>query len=88
MKAGLQLPSLTGSWPFFGNQRINDIFSVASNHIDTTFQYTPVIDAVFNDELDAFNNAVNGKTTLVKALDKVQADTVALMKQQGFSVIQ
>jgi hypothetical protein len=41
---------------------------------------------VTNDVSDNFSNAVNGRTTLVAALNTIQQTTVAFMKKQGFSV--
>jgi hypothetical protein len=41
---------------------------------------------VTNDISDNFSNAVNGRTTLVAALNTIQQSTVSFMKKQGFSV--
>ncbi len=84
----LSSPLLNGTQPFYGNQKINDVFKQASPQVNVNFQWGPTMNQVYTDMGDNFTNAVNGKTTLKDALDATQASTVAFMKKQGFSVTQ
>jgi multiple sugar transport system substrate-binding protein len=77
---------VTGPNAFFGNQAINQVFKDGSTHVNANFQWGPTIDQVYNDMSDNFANAVNGKGTLVDALNTVQQSTITFMKKQGFSV--
>ncbi|HZR40639.1 MAG TPA: extracellular solute-binding protein [Ktedonobacteraceae bacterium] len=82
----LASPLVNGPIPFFGNQAINQVFKEGSTHVNADFQWGPTIDQVYNDMSDNFANAVNGKGTLVDALNTVQQSTMTFMKKQGFSV--
>ena len=82
----LASPLVNGPIPFFGNQAINQVFKEGSTHVNADFQWGPTIDQVYNDMSDNFANAVNGKGTLVDALNTVQQSTITFMKKQGFSV--
>lgn len=88
LTAALDSPVVNQPSAFYGHQVIDKVFHDASNHVDVNFQWGPTMDQVFTDLGDQFSNAINGKTTLVKALDSLQASTVAAMKKQGFSVSQ
>jgi multiple sugar transport system substrate-binding protein len=85
-QAGLALPSLNGTQPFFGNQVINEVFQPASRQIDYNFQWGPTMNQTFSDMSDDFANAINGKGTLTSQLNTVQQQTVAFMQKQGFSI--
>jgi multiple sugar transport system substrate-binding protein len=88
LQSALDTSAVNGPMAFYGNQQVNSVFHTASNHVDLTFQWGPTMGQVFTDINDQFSNAVNGKTTLVNALDALQASTYKTMKSQGFSVQQ
>jgi multiple sugar transport system substrate-binding protein len=82
----LDSPLVNGTNAFFGNQAIDAIFKDGSAHVDANFQWGPTVDQVYNDMNDNFANAINGRGTLVDALNTVQQSTITFMKKQGFSV--
>ncbi len=88
LKSALDQSNVNGPVAFYGNQKINQVFGAASQHVNLSFQWGPTMDQVFTDMGDQFSNAVIGKTTLPAAMDAVQASTVSHMKKLGFSVTQ
>lgn len=88
LKAGLDQPAVVQPVTFYGGQRINTVFNAASAKVDVNFQWGPTMDQVFADMSDDFSNAVNGKITLVQALNQLQQSTVAHMQKSGFTVQQ
>jgi multiple sugar transport system substrate-binding protein len=71
---------------FYGGQQVNQVFASASKQVDTTFQWSPFQDYVYTQWQDDFGQAINGKISFDQALQKLQSDTVAYAKSQGFSV--
>jgi multiple sugar transport system substrate-binding protein len=84
--AALSSKALNSPNPYYQNQNLNDVFKVAASEVDVNFKWGPTMAQVTNDISDNFSNAVNGRTTLVAALNTIQQTTVAFMKKQGFSV--
>ena len=77
---------LSGPRPFFGDQKIFDLFKTASTQVDVSFQWGPTMEKVYSDIGDNFANAVIGQGTLGQGLNTVQQSTINDMKKQGFSV--
>jgi len=88
LKSVLDSSNVNQPVAFYGNQKINEVFGAASQHINLSFQWGPTMDQVFTDMGDQFSNATIGKTTLPQAMDAVQSSTVSHMKKLGFSVTQ
>lgn len=86
VKAGFNLDALLQPDAFYGNQRVVALFKGISKSVDPNFAFGPTMTQVNGDLNDAFSEAVNGKMTLVQALDIVQAKTVAFMRKQGLNV--
>ncbi|MGZ4601474.1 MAG: ABC transporter substrate-binding protein [Oryzihumus sp.] len=84
-KAGADLPSLTKGVPFYGGQKVFDVFKQASSQVDTNFQWGPVMTDTNRFLSDGFTKALNGQGTLGEALKSAQTQTVSSLKSQGIS---
>jgi multiple sugar transport system substrate-binding protein len=82
----LDSPLVSGPQAFFGNQAIGSVFKETSAHVNVNFQWGPTINQVYTDIGDNFANAINGRGTLIDALNATQQSTVSFMQKQGFSV--
>jgi multiple sugar transport system substrate-binding protein len=71
---------------FYGGQPVNQIFSTASQQVNTNFQWSPFQDYVYTQMGDVFGSAQSGKTSFADALNQLQANVVNYAKQQGFTV--
>ncbi|HEY8980511.1 MAG TPA: sugar ABC transporter substrate-binding protein [Streptomyces sp.] len=80
-KAGQDDPSLTGGDPFFGGQKVGDVYKASAAAVPSTWTNGPTFQQVETD----FTGAI-GKGTLPEAVTKVQASTVAAIKKLGLSV--
>ncbi|MBE3560930.1 MAG: extracellular solute-binding protein, partial [Ktedonobacteraceae bacterium] len=88
LQAALNQPTPQSVQTFYSNQDINKVFKAASANVDVKFQWGPTMNQVFTDMSDGFSSAVDGKTTLPKALDALQNNTVKAMQTQGFTLSQ
>jgi multiple sugar transport system substrate-binding protein len=84
--AGLSNPALSQPDPFYGGQKIYDVFKDETAHIATTWQWGPTMTQTSTDLGDGLGKAGTGGTTLPKVLTDVQGKTVDGMKQQGLAV--
>ncbi|MFF7391785.1 ABC transporter substrate-binding protein [Streptomyces scabiei] len=80
-KAGQDDPSLTGGDPYFGGQKVGDVYKTSAAQVPSTWTNGPTFQQVETD----FTGAM-GKGTLPDAITKVQASTVAAIKKLGLSV--
>jgi len=85
-KAGAALPALTEGVPFYGNQKIYDVFSAASAQVKPDFTWGPTMTQTYADASDGFKAAVSGSGTLLKALTGAQASTIQTLKSQSIPV--
>lgn len=85
-KAGGDLPTLNMESPYFGGQKINDIFKAAATNVDASWQWGPSMDQVFAELGDKFTEVTNGNGTLSDTLDAVQETTVADLRSRGLTV--
>ncbi len=85
-KDGLNLPSLSQGVPFYGNEKVFDVFKTASSNVNTSFQWGPIMTDTYRFMSDGFSKALNGGGTLTSTLDDAQAKTVAAMKSQSIKV--
>ncbi|GHK04142.1 ABC transporter substrate-binding protein [Streptomyces sp. NPDC003753] len=80
-KAGQEDPSLTGGDPYFGGQKVGDVYKASAAQVPSTWTNGPTFQQVESD----FTGAI-GQGTLPDAVTKVQASTVAAIKKLGLSV--
>ncbi|MFF3967119.1 ABC transporter substrate-binding protein [Streptomyces griseorubiginosus] len=80
-KAGQEDPSLTGGDPYFGGQKVGDVYKASAAQVPSTWTNGPTFQQVETD----FTGAI-GNGTLPDAVTKVQASTVAAIKKLGLSV--
>jgi multiple sugar transport system substrate-binding protein len=87
LKTTLENPQFRGqALPFFGGQKVNELFAGISETVATDFQWSP-----FNDYVTSTNNQILGgaltkKTDLSAALDSWQDNLAGYAKKQGFTV--
>jgi multiple sugar transport system substrate-binding protein len=85
-KAGAALPALAEGVPFYGNQKIYDVFSAASAQVKPDFTWGPTMTQTYADASDGFKAALSGSGTLLKALTDAQASTIQTLKSQSIPV--
>jgi multiple sugar transport system substrate-binding protein len=86
--AGLDLPALQQGVPYYGNQKIFDVFKAASGGVDQNFQWGPTMTDTYAALKDGIVSALSGSGTLDEATKSAQEKTVASLKAQGISVSQ
>jgi multiple sugar transport system substrate-binding protein len=86
LKSELSRPVFSAPQDYFGGQQSFVLFKQFSDWVAPTWKWGPTMVTVYNAINAEFGKAVAGTQTLAKALDKVQATTVADMKKQGFTV--
>lgn len=84
--AGLKHPALSEPDPFYGGQKIYDVFNKESAKIDTRWTWGPTMTQAATDITDGLGRAGKGSTTLPDVLTTVQKKTVGELKHQGLSV--
>ncbi|SEM05240.1 extracellular solute-binding protein [Streptacidiphilus jiangxiensis] len=84
--SGLSNPALSAPDPFYGGQKIYDVFNAEMPHINTSWQWGPTMTQTSTDLGDGLGQAGTGGATLPSVLGTVQSKTVAQMKQQGLTV--
>jgi multiple sugar transport system substrate-binding protein len=80
-KAGQDDSSLTGGDPFFGGQKVGDLYKASAAQVPTTWTNGPTYQQVETD----FTGAI-GSGAYPDAVTKVQASTVAAIKKLGLSL--
>ena len=80
--AGLKIPALSQGVPYYGNQKIFDVFAESSKNIDTSFAWGPTQKTVNLALQDALAKATAGNGTLAGALidspvDRADVDEAA-----------
>ncbi len=81
--AGLGLPALSQGVPYYGGQKIFDVFADSSKNIDTSFTWGPTQKTVNLALQDAMAKAAAGGGTLTDALSAAQAAALKSMKDQA-----
>ncbi|GAB3493088.1 ABC transporter substrate-binding protein [Flexivirga lutea] len=84
--AGADLPAFQAGQPFFGGQRIYDVFKQASTQVQPDFTWGPTMTQTYNDVSDGFGAALSGSGTLTGALKTGQQKTIAALKAQSIPV--
>ena len=83
---GQSQPIFSSPVAFYGNENIWKVFSQGASEVNNNFKWGPVISSTFTELGDNFTKATAGSGTLSAALAQTQSQTIAAMKQQGFSV--
>lgn len=84
--AGLQLSALSEGVPFYGGQKIFDVFKTAASQVDTGFVWGPTMTDTYRFLADGIAKALTDGGTLTQALTDTQTKTVESLKTQGISV--
>jgi multiple sugar transport system substrate-binding protein len=71
---------------FYGGQNVNQVFATSSQHVNTSFQWSPFQDYVFTQLGNQLSSAVAGKITFEQALHNTQKTVVSYAQAQGFTV--
>ncbi|MGN6250317.1 MAG: ABC transporter substrate-binding protein [Marmoricola sp.] len=87
-QAGLDLPVLQKGVPFYGGQKIFDVFKTASAGVDDQFQWGPTMTDTYGALKDGIVSALSGNGTLSDATKSAQAKTIASLKAQSVPVSQ
>ena len=80
-------PIVSTPYPYFGGQRVLEVFRKASAGVNENFQWAPNMLAVTNELGDNLAGAMNGSTTIAAAFEKTQAEAAANLKSLGVTVI-
>jgi multiple sugar transport system substrate-binding protein len=84
----LDLPQLRAGDPYFGGQRIYDVFRDASGSVTADWTWGPLMTKTAADLDDGLGKAWSGKGTIAGALRDAQARTVDEMRKQGLKVVE
>jgi multiple sugar transport system substrate-binding protein len=74
------------SLPFYGGQKVNQVFIASSSKVDLRFKWSPFQDYVYSQLQEQLGLAAQGKQSFAAALHKVQERVVSFAKEQGFTV--
>jgi multiple sugar transport system substrate-binding protein len=72
--------------PFYGGQKVNQVFGASSSKVDVRFKWSPFQDYVYSQLQEQLGLATQRKQSFAAALHKTQARVVAFAKEQGFTV--
>ncbi|MET0726536.1 MAG: sugar ABC transporter substrate-binding protein [Leifsonia sp.] len=84
--SGLKLPALQEGVPFYGDQKIYDVFAEAATQVNPDFAWGPTMTQTYADVSDGFKAAVSGDSTLFDALEAGQKSTIDALKAQSIPV--
>ena len=83
---GQQLPALSEGVPFYGDQKIYEVFTEAGATVPTEWTWGPTMTQVYNDVSDGFSAAASGNGSLAEALTSTQESTTSALESQGIPV--
>ncbi len=84
--AGQKLPAFSAGLPFYGGQKIYDVFATAAAQVNPDFTWGPTMTQTYTDVADGFSKALAGSATLSDALKAGQDKTIAAMKAASIPV--
>lgn len=84
--AGQSMSQLSQGVPYYGGQKIFDVFKGAASKIDTSWTWGPAQDAADTALQNALTASVNGSGTLSGALTQTQTATINAMQSQAIPV--
>ncbi|WP_051116281.1 ABC transporter substrate-binding protein [Amycolatopsis nigrescens] len=79
-------PAQAKEYPFFGGQKINEVFAEADRNVDKNWKWNPTSVATFDHLKSAVQESISGGGTLADALRVVQDKTVADLQTKGLQV--
>ena len=85
-RTGADLPALAEGVPFYGDQKIYEVFATAAGQVAPDFTWGPTMTATYANASDGFKKAVSGQGTLTEALTAAQASTIQTLKSQAIPV--
>ncbi|MFI9026175.1 ABC transporter substrate-binding protein [Streptomyces sp. NPDC053560] len=85
-KTGYRTTDLDVHQEFFGGQAYSKVFKEAGDHVDTSWQWGPGVDTLYQRLGDAFTEALSSGDSFRSVLKKVQAQTVSDLKGKGLKV--
>jgi multiple sugar transport system substrate-binding protein len=85
-KAGATLPALSKGVPFYGDQKIYEVFAQAGGQVTPDFTWGPTMTSTYANVSDGFKKAVSGGGTLNQALTAGQAATIQTLRSQSIPV--
>jgi len=85
--AGSKLPALSAGVPYYGNEKIFDVFADSSKNIDTSFTWGPTQKTVNLALQDAMAKAAAGSGKLTDALTAAQDAALKSMKDQDIPAV-
>ncbi|WP_432097422.1 ABC transporter substrate-binding protein [Streptomyces sp. bgisy100] len=77
---------LEGQRAFFGGQNYSEVFAAAGRAVDTSWQWGPAVDTLYQRLGDAFTAALDDRTSFRSVLTTVQRQTLADLKDKGLKV--
>lgn len=84
--AGKDLDTFKKGTPYYGDQKIYDVFNKAAANIDTSWQWGPTQTAADTALADGLTKAAGGSGKLTDALAASQAAAISAMKAQSIPV--
>ncbi|MEU9266184.1 extracellular solute-binding protein [Streptomyces sp. NPDC048251] len=72
--------------PFYGGQKVNQVFADIGTTVNTTFQWPPFLDQAATDWTETVGKSLADKTDTVRALGTWQSRLTTYAKTQGFTV--
>ncbi|PTM59067.1 ABC transporter substrate-binding protein [Desmospora activa] len=87
-KYGVQLPEFSEPNPALSNQVSGPVFEKAANSVNTSFQWSPWTDFVYNQMTIEFTKAATGEQSWDEALDNLQRSVTVFAKSMGYKVVE
>ena len=85
-KSGANIAAFTAGSPYYGGQKIYDVFKQASSQVNPNFTWGPTMTQTYADVSDGFGAALGGSGTLSDALKTGQQKTIDALKAQSIPV--
>jgi multiple sugar transport system substrate-binding protein len=72
---------------FWGGQKLHEVTAEAAAAVDTTFQWSPFTDVVYQTFAGLVPDVMAGQSTLVQAMQSLQDTVTQYATEQGFTVV-
>ncbi len=86
-KYGIQQSEMNAPNPALKNQISGPIYAKAAASVDTSYQWSPWTDYVYNQMTIEFTKAAGGEQTWDQALDNLQNEVTVFAKSAGYKVV-